>query len=564
MKSKFLVFACILASAITGYLVFQFSADIAEKKGEARTYPLQLAKNTDEDPDVAKWGLNFPSQLDGYMAMKDDLLETPYGGSLPFSKIIRWPAAAVFWDGYAFAVDYNKPRTHFFSQIDQMESKRVDIDHMRNDPFHGLKAFKGQPGACLNCHSGFLTTIMKGSKFADFRAEPVEAAKREMPFFDVDTADGAGRKAAWTKMNSTPYFNVIGAVRDRYGEGMHGSHLGSACADCHAPEDMTLRVTRPAFVNAMVARGYEADAKSGLKGNRQQMRDYVCMQCHTEYFFQGKDATLVFPWDDWKKDAAWKMEDFDTYYEKARESGFYPVDYTHRKTGAKIIKMQHPEAELASAGIHARSGVTCVDCHMPYKREGANKVTEHNIQSPYADIQASCKTCHPGESTDALTKRVAFIQDRHAHELRDCEDKLLSYVQDVIDARAMLAATPQFASIEDEKARFEAISEALKETLEFHRKAQMRWDIGFSENSYGFHAPQEAMRILGQCKELARAGQVQLINDLAGFNLTLKLRQTPDAPRVLPQITTHKAPTASLPTPRQKLIDEKSRKLNFL
>lgn len=562
MSKKMGVFIIALAGLL-GFSLFKFNADIATKKGEARTYPLQLAKLSDEEPDFAKWGVNFKSQLDSYLKMKDAALETPYGGSVPYSKIIRYPAAPVFWDGYAFAIDYNKPRTHYFSQIDQVETKRVDITHVRSDPNHGLPGFKGQPGACLNCHSGYLTTIMVGEKFSDFRANPVKASSEPMGFFDVDKEDGEGRKKAWTKMNSTPYFDVIGAVEKHYGEGIHGAHLGSACADCHAPTDMSLRVTRPAFVNAMVERGYEADPIQGIKGTRAQMRDYVCMQCHTEYYFEGADSTVIFPWKEWAKDQPWKMEDFDAFYDNRRASGQYLQDYIHRTTGAPIIKMQHPEAELATAGIHWRSGVSCTDCHMPYKREGANKITDHNIQSPYANLQASCRTCHSGESEHDLAKRVSFIQDRHAHELRECENNLLAYIEDVVAARKQLEKLEKFASLEDDKVRFKAISEALKDTLEFHRKAQMRWDVAFSENSYGFHAPQEAMRIIGQCKELSRAGQLQLVNDMSKFGLNVTLTQTATPPKVLPKITTHKGLTASLPSKSQEHTDKKARELNF-
>jgi len=48
-------------------------------------------------------------------------------------------------------------------------------------------------------------------------------------------------------------------------------------------------------------------------------------------------------------------------------------DWVHADTGAPMLKAQHPAFETWSQGIHARSDVTCSDCHMPYKREGALK-----------------------------------------------------------------------------------------------------------------------------------------------------------------------------------------------
>ena len=47
-----------------------------------------------------------------------------------------------------------------------------------------------------------------------------------------------------------------------------------------------------------------------------------------------------------------------------------------------------------SQGIHARSGVSCADCHMPYVREGAIKISDHQVRSPLLNISRSCQTCH--------------------------------------------------------------------------------------------------------------------------------------------------------------------------
>ena len=55
---------------------------------------------------------------------------------------------------------------------------------------------------------------------------------------------------------------------------------------------MALRITRPAFVNAMEKRGIDV-----TKATRQEMRSYVCGQCHVEYYFQGDNKLLTFPWE---------------------------------------------------------------------------------------------------------------------------------------------------------------------------------------------------------------------------------------------------------------------------
>ncbi len=59
--------------------------------------------------------------------------------------------------------------------------------------------------------------------------------------------------------------------------------------------------------------------------------------------------------------------------------------------------------------------------------------------------------------------------------------------------------------------------ELLQESLEFQRKAQWRLDFIAAENSMGFHAPQEASRILGEAADYARQGQVAAMNAEKGF-----------------------------------------------
>lgn len=559
MKKKWTLYTvAFLIAVVLGAAMFALFADIDEKLDEEKSYPMMLHKVSDLNPDIKEWGKNFPSQYDSFVAMADIAFETPFAGSLPYSKLIRWPAATKFWSGYAFGVDYNRPRLHFYSQIDQMETMRNNKEYLNS---HGLPKFKGQTGGCVNCHTGHLTAIIKDTDY-NLSQNPVEAASMDMPFFDVKGEEGQKEKAAWTKMNSMPYFDVMKKVADKHGEDPYaGSHLGTSCADCHAPDDMSLRVTRPAFVNAMVARGYEADAKSGLKASRQEMRSYVCMQCHVEYYFAGKDSTLIFPWTKWDKDKPFKIEMFDEYYDEVFENGKFKSDYKHKTTDAAIVKMQHPEAELSSSGIHARSGVGCADCHMPYKREGAQKVSSHTMQSPYADLNSACKTCHM-QSEDTLANRISFIQNRHSYELRKCENSLLSLIQDIEKARVELANLPEFASLgaDEQKA---SISEAIKETLILHRKAHMRWDFAFSENSYGFHAPQEAMRIIGQCQEYSRQGQLKLANEISKFGLAIELTQTADMIPAPEQIAEHKGLVGTPPSQKLLKLDEDIKNLNF-
>ncbi len=270
----------------------------------------------------------------------------------------------------------------------------------------------------------------------------------------------------WEEFNRTPYNELV----DRL-------HRGTSCADCHDPDTMALRITRPALLNAMEAQGIDI-----TQATRQEMRTYVCAQCHVEYYFAGEDKVLTFPWTEGNTIAQGKtIDEIEAYYKKI---GF--TDWTHAETGGGMIKMQHPETELFSTSLHYRSGVACADCHMPYMREGSVKVSDHWLRSPLVNISASCQTCHKFSEGDLLD-RVAVIQKTTAELLRKTEDANLAAIDAIVAAKEAGATDEQLA-----------------EAMELHRWSQMRWDFISSENSTGFHSPQEAARVLADAIDLAR------------------------------------------------------------
>jgi nitrite reductase (cytochrome c-552) len=216
--------------------------------------------------------------------------------------------------------------------------------------------------------------------------------------------------------------------------------------------------------------------------SRQEMRTYVCGQCHVEYYFKGPEKRLTYPWA-----KGLLADSILAYYE---ENGH--KDWTHAISGAPVLKAQHPEFELYSQGVHARSGVACADCHMPYKREGAMKISDHWVRSPLLNIAKACQTCHHW-SEDELRSRVHIIQDR-TYQLRNI----------AIDATLQL--TDEIAAV----ARADSTSPRVREARGYQRKAQFFTDFIEAENSMGFHADQEAARILANAINYARLGQSAL------------------------------------------------------
>jgi nitrite reductase (cytochrome c-552) len=329
---------------------------------------------------------------------------------------------------------------------------------------------KPQSGSCLHCHASVMPLYRK-------------------------LGDGDAIKGF-----EETYKYSYQALLEKLKESGHAHPV--SCVDCHSPETMEIRVTRPGFIQGIrklaesdvatphlpsIERWRQGSRESpydpNTDSNRAEMRSYVCGQCHVEYYC-ASNMKLTFPWGD-----GLRAEQIEQYWnETTFESGEQFFDYTHKESGAKILKAQHPEFELWSQGIHARSGVSCADCHMPYMRVGASKVSDHWVRSPLLNINRACQTCHRF-SEDEIRQRVDSIQQRNFDLLQKSGDALMSLLDAISRAKAE-GASP----------------EALKPALEFQRKAQWRLDFIAAENSMGFHAPQEASRILGEAIDFAWRG----------------------------------------------------------
>lgn len=419
MKQKVTyVFVFVLAAALT-VAVAVLLVNVNQRKQEALEFPLRVVNIPEGELDPAIWGQNFPHQFDSFSQTENNYGKTPYGGSEPYSKLEAYPAMVRLWAGYAFSKDHNEERGHYYAQIDQENTQRVQL--------------VSQPGACINCHAAEAPRLIA--------------------------------EMGWETFNSTPY----NELKDKL-------HYGSSCADCHNPDTMELVITRPAFRNAMEARGVDLS-----QATRQEMRSYVCAQCHVEYYFLGDEKVLTFPWSQ-----GFTVEAIEGHYDTY---GF--KDWTHAETGAPMIKIQHPEFELWTTGLHGRSGVACADCHMPFVREGSVKVSDHWLRSPLEDINQSCQTCHNFPEED-LRERVLVIQNTTAGLLRLSEEALLDAIDAIVLAREAGAT-----------------DEDLVDALQFHRAASLRWDFISSENSTGFHSPQEAARILAESINLARQAELE-------------------------------------------------------
>ncbi|MCW5980015.1 MAG: ammonia-forming cytochrome c nitrite reductase subunit c552 [Bryobacteraceae bacterium] len=438
-----IVIAAVATVAIAALLV-----NIFERKQEARDHFFRVVEIDDLTQDPAVWGKNFPLQYDLY-SRTVDMVRTRHGGSeamlraptggdprtvVAQSKLEGDPRLARMWAGYPFAVDFREERGHAYMLEDQTFTRRV-------------LEFQ-QPGTCLNCHA---STYVAYRKLGD-----------------------GDLIAGFEKLNRMPYAEARKLVEHPV-----------SCIDCHEPATMRLRITRPAFMEGMrvwkASQGIE-NYDVNTMATAQEMRSYVCGQCHVEYYFQGAEKRLTYPWS-----KGLKVENMLAHYDEVK---FH--DWTHKETGALSLKAQHPEFEMYNQGVHARSGVACADCHMPYTRAGGLKVSDHHVRSPILNINRACQGCHHF-SEQEMKDRVEQTQARFLNARSLALDALMDLIDDVKAARDNGASDSELAAARD-----------------FQRKAQFYVDYAEAENSAGFHAPQEAMRILAESVDFSRRGQVAL------------------------------------------------------
>jgi nitrite reductase (cytochrome c-552) len=436
-----------VAATLASVAALALFLNIFERKQEARAPFAQVVEITEDTGDPAEWGKNFPHQYDSYLRTVD-MVRTRFGGSEalprtpteadPRSLVARSmleedPRLRTMWAGYAFSRDFREARGHAYMLEDQTFTERQAV---------------GQPGTCANCHA---STVVPWRKLGN-----------------GDLLRG------FETMNAMPYMEAK-------------EHLEGAigCIDCHEPVTMKLRITRPAFmegIRALKASQGIPDYDPNRDATRQEMRSYVCAQCHVEYYFAGPEKRLVFPWA--------RGVEIESMYDYYQAIGF--SDWTHAQTGAGVLKVQHPEYELWAQGIHARSGVACADCHMPYRRVGAQKVSDHHVRSPLLNVNASCQTCHNLPEREIIA-RAEEIQE-HTHRLRDqAMDALMDLIAELKASRDAGTSDADLAP-----------------ARELQRRAQFYIDFVESENSNGFHAPREATRILGEALDYARQGQLAL------------------------------------------------------
>jgi nitrite reductase (cytochrome c-552) len=429
-----------IVTAVIVFILGMLTYSIMGRKSEAKyAYKPKVEIEGIESRDSV-WGLNFPRQYQSYIRTADTTFKGYFTTSGHKDILEEQPDLAMLWAGYGFSKDYNHPKGHFHAVNDVRNTLRTGAP---------MKAGDGpMPSACWACKSPDVPRLMDEMGVGPFYSKKLSDLGHEV-------------------------INPIG------------------CADCHDPKTMNLTITRPALVEAFKAMG-----KDIKKASHQEMRSLVCAQCHVEYYFSkkvpGSEGVpyVVFPW---KKGLT--VEDMEKYYD---EIAF--EDWVHPVSKAKMLKAQHPDWEIFTMGVHAKRGVSCADCHMPYKSEGGQKFTDHHIQSPLANVENACFVCH----REQKEKLMEDVFDRQK-KLKEGSGKLQRLIA--------------MAHVEAGKAwELGAREEEMKDILMGIRHAQWRWDFSVAGHGNAFHAPVEVGRIISSGMDKIGETRLLLARLLAKYN----------------------------------------------
>jgi len=445
-----------------------------------------------------QWGVNYPREYDTWKKTRETDFRSKHLGNAPEDVLDSRPDMVVLWAGYAFSRDYSAPRGHWYTQYDMRRSLRTGAP--------GVGENKDlQPGTCWTCKSPDVPRMMQEIGLLKYYS------------------------AKWSEMGPE-IVNPLG------------------CADCHEPKTMDLSLSRPALVEAFRRMPEKPPMNASIPnvtdfltriGNDvvknatpNDKRSLVCAQCHVEYYFgEGDNKYLTFPWD-----KGLTVEDMEKYYDQPifGADGNKPYfDYKHALSKAPILKAQHPDWEVFMLGTHGKRGVTCADCHLPYRSEGGIKFTDHQIMSPLKNVSRTCQNCHR-DSENNLKAYVYDNQDRIL-EIRDRVEPELA------KAHFMTKALLDSGNVTEDSPEIKAIQQLL-------RAAQWRWDFGVAGHGAPFHAPVETARILAHALDKTMLAQIELQKLFAKFNVAF----------TMPDISTKAKAQAAIGLNMEKLRADKN------
>ncbi|OGP65189.1 MAG: cytochrome C [Deltaproteobacteria bacterium RBG_13_47_9] len=390
--------------------------------------------------------------------------------------------------GHGFTFEHNEPRGHVFMLIDQFA-----VDRFQGGRFQFREGWKGVDAI----GKAWDVLIDTGKKL------PETAMAGNPTCIQCKTSDHI---LTWKFMG------------DKGGKWDRTSHIVEmakdtqnpmGCIHCHDPHGAQPRVVRDALIQAIskdpaqniFAKGGKTDLKEiEFQGFRKigvmKKTDsrMMCAQCHVEYAcnpgIQWSDGKRV-GYDD-QRTNHFPLKNAKLLLEHYRKLDFY--DFRHAVTGARLIKLQHPEAETYAGSVHDRAGVQCHQCHMPkQKGKDGRTFSNHSMIRPKSHVKEACLGCHSKSTVEQKLYQIDAIQNYTKGKMRKAE----YWLGQLIDSYA----TAKRAGVAED---------ILAKGQEKHEEAHVLWEFWTAENSDGFHNPDLARDVLTASIASSKEGVVLL------------------------------------------------------
>lgn len=395
---------------------------------------------------------------------------------------------------YGFTFEHNEPRGHAFMVIDQFA-----VDRFAGGRFQFKKRWFGADA------TGKVWDVLedKGPEF-----KMAETAKAGNPTcIQCKTSDHILKwkfmgdkdpKAKWDRTS-----DIIAVAKD--------TQNVMGCIHCHDPHGTQPRVVRDELINE-IDKGAKMfagkDGKTDLKviSFRNGFRKIgimkkadsrmMCAQCHVEYacgtgtqFDDGKKVGF----DDQRTNHMPLKGPKELLEHYKKSQNFF--DFKHAVTGARLVKLQHPEAETFAGSVHDKAGVTCADCHMPImKNKQGKSFKSHMVIKPRNHVKEACLRCHPQWTTEQKLYQIDAVQNYVKGKMRKSEYWLGQLIDTYATAKRL------------------GVDEAtLTKAREKHEEAHVLWEWWTAENSDGFHNPDLARDSLTASIAASKEG-VALLN----------------------------------------------------
>jgi len=396
---------------------------------------------------------------------------------------------------HGFTKEHNEPRAHAFMVIDQFVVDRFAGGRYQYKDMWGI----ARPGKVWDVIEDTGKTLPQTAKAGNPVCIQCKTSDLALKWKFMGDKDD---KAKWDRTSDIN--ELIKDVQNPVG-----------CIQCHDPHATKPRIVRDALIEAVEreggARPYDADkGASRVNVKVVDFRDgfrkiglldkpnstLQCGQCHVEYNCN--------PGFDTDKDEKFGMAD--------RRSNHFPMknakdilahydqlkfrDFKHAVTGARLIKLQHPEMETYWGSVHDQAGVTCADCHMPKEKNKAGKTfTSHQVIRPKDHVKQSCMGCHKDSSPEEKLYQIQAVQNYTRGKMRKAEN-------------AIVALIDTYAKAKEKGVAEEVLAQARKQ----HEIAHVLWEWWTAENSDGWHNPGLARETLVACIEEANKG-TKLLTD---------------------------------------------------